>query len=278
MNRTETGLFCCPHCGQPLGRENKSCRCPSGHSFDLAAEGYLHLLPANRMRSHQPGDDKQMVAARARFLEKGYYAPLRQELARLCLQYAPCPVSLLDLGCGEGYYTRGMVQALAQAGREPWAAGVDISKAAVRLAAKQDKATAFAVASVFHLPVADGRVDLAVNCFSPLCVEEILRVLRPGGRFLYVVPGAEHLWGLKSAVYQNPYPNAQQETPYPGLEYCEISRVKADILLTTQEDIDCLFHMTPYFWKTSREDAEKLQALDTLATPIAFDIHVYSKL
>lgn len=277
MSNSEPSLFLCPVCGLPLERYDKICRCTSGHCFDIAAGGYVHLLPANRMNSHEPGDDKSMVAARSRFLAKGYYAPLREALGRLCVQYAPIGAQLLDLGCGEGYYTAGMVQALADAGKQPRAAGIDISKSAVKLAARQSKATEFSVASVFHLPVADSSVDLAVNCFSPLGIPEILRVLRPGGHFLYVVPGKAHLWGLKCAVYDTPYPNEEKETPYSGFHYCEITLVEGNIHLDCAEDIDSLFRMTPYFWKTSRADGDKLQRLTTLDTPISFDIHVYAK-
>lgn len=278
MNSSDGSMFLCPVCGKPLQREEKSYRCPSGHCYDIAAGGYVHLLPTNRMNSREPGDDKNMVSARSRFLAKGYYTLLREALGRLCVQYAPPNVRLLDLGCGEGYYTAGMVQALTVAGKIPRVAGIDISKAAVKLAARQSKATEFSVASVFHLPVADSSVDLAVNCFSPLCIDEVVRVLRPGGQFLYVVPGKAHLWGLKCAVYDTPYSNEEKETPYHGLSYREISRVAGDIHLDCLEDIDSLFRMTPYFWKTSKEDGDKLQKLNTLDTSIAFDIHIYTKL
>ncbi|MEG0541668.1 MAG: 50S rRNA methyltransferase, partial [Angelakisella sp.] len=107
MNSTKTSLFNCPVCGQKLQRAEKSYRCPVGHCFDIAGNGYVHLLPANRMNSKEPGDDKSMVMARSEFLGKGYYAPLREALSRLCVQYAPQGAALLDLGCGEGYYTGG---------------------------------------------------------------------------------------------------------------------------------------------------------------------------
>lgn len=271
-------LFLCPVCGGELSREGQSCRCPAGHCFDIARGGYLHLLPANRMNSHEPGDDKEMVEARSRFLAKGYYAPLREALISLSLKYAPDGVRLLDLGCGEGYYTCGVVNALQAAGKKPKAAGIDISKSAVKLAARQSKATDFAVASVFHLPVADASMNLLMNCFSPLCIEEVRRTLTQGGHFIYVVPAAYHLWGLKSAVYATPYPNEQKETPYEGFRYSEIFRLESDIHLTSREDIQCLFRMTPYFWKTSKADAAKLSALEVLDTKIAFDLHVYEKL
>ncbi|MEG0943571.1 MAG: methyltransferase domain-containing protein [Angelakisella sp.] len=278
MNSTKTSLFNCPVCGQKLQRAEKSYRCPVGHCFDIAGNGYVHLLPANRMNSKEPGDDKSMVKARSEFLGKGYYAPLREALSRLCVQYAPHGAALLDLGCGEGYYTGGVIAALTDAKKAPLGAGIDIAKSAVKLAARQSPTAEFAVASVFHLPVGDNSMDLLLNCFSPLCIPEILRTLKPGGHFLYVVPGAMHLWGLKSAVYAQPYQNEVKETLYEGLRYVEIHHVEDTIHLSCKEDIDNLFRMTPYFWKTSKEDQDKLSGLDTLDTPISFDIHIYKKL
>ena len=114
-------LFRCPLCGSPLTQEERGCICPARHSFDRAAAGYVHLLPPNRMHSKAPGDDREMVAARAAFLERGYYAPLRQALEELVLEasaHLEGPV-LLDSGCGEGYYTAGMFRALERAGHRP---------------------------------------------------------------------------------------------------------------------------------------------------------------
>ena len=79
-------------------------------------------------------------------------------------------------------------------------AGIDISKPILRLAAKREKNVQFAVASSYRLPAADGSVDLLINCFSPLAIEEFRRVLRPEGHFLYVVPSAMHLWEMKQVL------------------------------------------------------------------------------
>lgn len=106
-------LFCCPLCAAPLEKTDRTYRCPRGHSFDRAREGYVHLLPANRMHSKAPGDDKAMAAARNRFLSGGWYAPLRDALCRLAVDHAPARPAVLDSGCGEGYYTAGVCAALA---------------------------------------------------------------------------------------------------------------------------------------------------------------------
>ena len=270
-------LFCCPVCGAPLVRETRAYRCGNRHSYDIAREGYTYLLPPNQKHSAAPGDDKEMAAARREFLSKGYYRPL---LNTLCCQIqsltGDSPV-ILDVGCGEGYYTAGIYQTLTAAGRRPKMAGTDISKAILRSAAKREAGIEWAVASSFHLPVADGTADVLLDCFSPLALEEFRRVLKPGGVFLYVVPGADHLWELKQVLYDRPYPNEEKETPYAGFTYRSIVPVEDVITLPCQADVHALFQMTPYYWKTPKAGAERLSALDSLTTRISFRIHIFQR-
>lgn len=270
-------LFRCPLCQKPLVREETRYLCPTGHSFDRAGAGYVHLLPVNKMHSKDPGDDKGMATARNRFLSAGYYAPLCEALSQLALQYAPEPVTLLDSGCGEGYYSAALFSALQQAGHTVRLAGVDLSKHALRRAAKREKAGEFAVASVYDIPVADNTADLLLNCFSPLALEEFRRILKPGGLYFYVVPGERHLWQLKEILYENPYPNTEKITPYEGFTYLQVHPVDTTICLPNQETIADLFQMTPYFWKTPKSGTEKLAALEHLETEISFRIHVYRR-
>lgn len=272
-------LFCCPLCARPLAREEHRYICPSGHSFDLASAGYTHLLPANKKHSKNPGDDKEMVAARAAFLSKGYYAPLRDALCACVLAetaHLTTP-ALLDSGCGEGYYTTGLYQAFSSTGKTPIIAGIDISKFALRRAAKQVSRGEFAVASVYHLPLAEESVDVITNVFSPLAAEEFLRVLRPGGIYCYVVPSALHLWEMKKVLYPKPYENPVKREDYTGFVWLRAEQVRASIHLNCSEDIMALFGMTPYAWKTPREGVERLKALTELDTQIGFDIHIYRK-
>ena len=271
-------LFICPVCGSALTRGQSAYRCVDGHSYDIAREGHTHLLPVNRKNSRMPGDDKGMSGARAAFLSKGYYAPLRNALCDLAVSLCADTPQVLDTGCGEGYYTSGVYRALVQAGKTPQMAGTDISKFILRLAAKREKDIEFAVASSYHLPIADDSIDFLLNCFSPLALEEFKRVLRPRGHFVYVVPSEKHLWELKEVLYDRPYPNEVKETPYDGFRYIEIRHVENVITLQGQEDIHALFQMTPYYWKTPKAGCERLAQLQTLTTRISFDIHVYEKL
>lgn len=271
-------LFRCPVCGGPLERGPRAYVCRLGHSYDLAREGYAYLLSPNQKHSAAPGDDRLMALARREFLSKGYYEPL---LNTLCCEILPrCGegAAVLDAGCGEGYYTAGIFQALRKAGKRPRMAGTDISKFILRAAARRERGVEFAVASSYRLPVADGAVDVLLDCFSPLALEEFHRVLRSGGAFLYVVPGPEHLWEMKRVLYDRPYPNEERETPYEGFAYEKIVPVDSVINLPDQADIQNLFRMTPYYWKTPRSGGERLAALESLEVTVSFRIHVFRRL
>ena len=218
-----------------------------------------------------------MAAARRDFLSKGYYAALRDTLCTEILSRAGTAPVLLDTGCGEGYYTSGIYQALLRDGKTPRMAGIDISKFILRYASKREKAVEFAVASSYHLPVADSSIDILLNCFSPLALEEFQRVLKTGGYFLYVVPAAEHLWEMKQVLYDNPYPNAEEAVPYEGFDYVDIVPVTAAMEIRDQASLSALFRMTPYAWKTPKEGVERLNALSELDVTMDFRIHVFRK-
>ena len=271
-------LFCCPICDAPLERTAGQYRCRGGHSYDIAREGYVHLLPANRKHAKEPGDDRAMVAARSRFLEGGWYSHLRQALCQLAVSRADPEAVFLDAGCGEGYYTVQMAKALRCVCPQSQAAGVDISKWAVAAACKRDSSVRYAVDSLNHIPMTDGSVDCLTNVFAPLVPQEFHRVLRPGGSFLLVIPGPEHLWELKTAVYDHPYPNHPEDTDLEGFVLEEQAALTGTVRLDCQDDIASLFAMTPYFWKTSPADAAKLESLSSLAVRYEFTLLHYRRL
>ena len=137
--------FICPICSQTLLKGEKSYTCKNRHSFDISSKGYVNLLPANKKHSAAPGDDKLMVVARNNFLSLGYYSHLKQTLENLSDKYSGKNVNVLDCGCGEGYYTQGVYEKLAQQGKKVAVQGIDISKDAVAIAAKRLKEGQFAV-------------------------------------------------------------------------------------------------------------------------------------
>ena len=154
---------------------------------------------------------------------------------------------------------------------------MDLSKAAVRRASRRCPEAEIAVASVYRLPLADGCADVLVDCFSPLAAEEFLRVLKPDGFFLYVVPGPRHLWELKEILYDSPYENTVREEAYRGFVQQDAVPVEFRFRLERQEDIAELFHMTPYTWKTPKDGAERLKQVRELEVTAQFRILIYQK-
>lgn len=291
--------FCCPICGGSLSRRDRGAVCPEGHRFDMARQGYLHLLPPNKMNSRLPGDSREMVESRRWFLDAGYYAPFRDKLcglakdcAGLLEQESPGPAArggdrkkshpsgqignglkILDAGCGEGYYTGALRDALPAA--EVY--GFDISKLAVKAAAGRYKGISFAVASSFSIPVPTGFCDLLFDVFSPLAEEEFARVVKPGGFFIYAVPGERHLLGLKEILYETPYENQRRETKYPGFSFVSRHSVRDEIWVPNAETAHDLFAMTPYFWKTGIDGGKRLEKTRGFSTEIAFDFLAYRR-
>ena len=272
-------LFRCPVCRSPLEDCGNHAACSNRHSFDRASEGYYHLLPSNKMHAKLPGDSKEMVAARRAFLNAGYYQLFSDginEAAAKVLSGVKSPM-ILDAGCGEGYYTARLKQALSEQRNDARIAGFDISKAAVRAAAKRDKEISFAVASIFDIPVADGCCDLVLNVFAPIVPAEFARVLKTGGVLLIAVPSERHLLGLKEILYESPYVNEETDTEYQGFDFLERIPLRGTITITDPEQIANLLSMTPYYWKTPQAGCERLRQTTRLKTEIGFDLLLYRR-
>ena len=269
----------CPVCGEALVRGEKEYRCGKNHSFDLAAQGYVNLLISSKKHTAVPGDSKEMVAARERFLHSGAYGFLQREVSALCcrlMKDKERPV-VVDAGCGEGYYTCDIEKSIKELHPQGEVFGFDISKFALRSAGKKARGVTWAVASIFDMPLETASADLAVNIFAPLAGEEFARVIRPGGYLVTVTPGAEHLFEMKEILYPHPYRNDVQTIPVKGFVQTERLTIEEMIQLEGREQIADLFQMTPYFWRTPKEGRERLETLDRLTTKGAFLLTVYQR-
>jgi 23S rRNA (guanine745-N1)-methyltransferase len=267
--------FLCPKCNLPLAqKEGGAVACAAGHSYDRSREGYYNLLLGSGAGVH--GDNKEMVAARRAFLNTGAYFPLARRVAELCASHLPQGGTLLDVGCGEGYYTN-IIESQISAGGSGQIYGFDISKDAVRLCARKNKNLSLAVASAYRMPFADSAFDVVTNLFSPLAREEILRVLRPRGKFIMAIPDREHLFGLKSAIYKTPYKNEVADTHLDGFELVEDEPLTYKFRLDSPEKIQSLFMMTPYAYRTRPSDRAKVEVLKALECTADFRIFVYKK-
>lgn len=263
-------LLCCPVCKEKLRQEERCYCCENGHSFDIAKQNYVNLL---RSQKSVHGDDREMVVARRDFLEKGYYAPLRKVLCEEVSNRTPKNGVLVDAGCGEGWYTEGV----ADARSDLFVVGLDISKDALKWAAKREGISRLAVASCFDMPLEEESADAVLNIFSPLAAKEYARILKKSGYLFRVVPDLYHLWELKKAVYDTPLPNRPETEELAGLSLIERKPIHYNMTLRSSEDIQTLFQMTPYYYRTSFRDRAKLEKLNSLAVKAEFILLVYQK-
>lgn len=257
----------CPLDGLPLHRTGSTWRCASGHSFDIASQGYANLLPVQNKRSRDPGDSKEMVTARRRFLAAGFYQPIAAAVSRAVLTDLPAdvPGSCLDAGCGEGYYLRELAAAVPD-GQTLALLGLDISKWAVLSAAKQDKRVNWVVGSNARLPVLSGTLDRVLCMFGFPVYPEFARVLKPGGRLLQVDAGPDHLRELREIIYPSLKPERAADLTTPaGFSRLPTETLRFPIELTSAEQIADLLAMTPHLFRASAEGRAAVATLTELS-------------
>lgn len=270
-----SGYLRCPKCASEIyvseDRKSIFCKGEKKHCYDFAAKGYLNLF-----HGQSGGDSKSAVRSRSDFLNTEAYAPVLDGIKALAEKHLQHNALIVDAGCGEGYYSCG----LAKMGNTVF--GFDLSKEAVlsasKRAAREEIASAgFGVASVFELPVRDESVDCVVNIFAPCAEEEYLRMLRPGGVLMVAYAGSDHLMGMKRAIYDRVYENEERSDMPRKMKEIESLRVRYLLELKEKSAISDLFAMTPYYWRTSQKDKEKLEALSELKTEIDIVISVFRK-
>ena len=270
--------FACPVCLNRLERGAKSMTCANGHSFDFARSGYVNLLMSQQSGKKQHGDDKTMIRARSAFLDKGYYANLRDALAESAASCVPGGGAVLDAGCGECYYTAAVAEELRRLGRNVQIFGIDISRDALRAGAKRGDGLLLAVSSIFRLPMSDKSCDMVMNVFAPSSPREYHRVLKTGGFLVIAAPLEMHLWELKAAVYEKPYMNDAPQAELDGFMLIKKQELKKTIHIDNREDISNLFAMTPYAHRTGKNDITRLKQLDELYTATEFGVYIYQKM
>ena len=263
----------CPVCGLAVQREQGALACVGArrHAFDFAAQGYVNLAGP---RASGGGDDALLVSARRAFLSEGHYAPFAEAVEATMLAYLPAGATVVDAGCGEGYYTCRM------AAQGFHVIGFDLSKRGIRAAAsaarQQGGDALFAVAGIFDMPIADASLDCVVSLFAPIDERELLRVLKPGGLLITAGAGRRHLWALKSVLYDTPREN-EPRADLPVTMSLQSEKTVAFDMPLRAETLQHLFAMTPYYYRTSREGRARLDVLSSLTVGAQMDIAVYRK-
>ncbi len=266
----------CPLCHAPLMRSERSFSCPQRHQFDIAKEGYVNLLPVQHKRSRDPGDSAEMMQARRAFLDAGHYQPLRDAIASQLQTRLPAQAgAILDIGCGEGYYTQSFAE--VEQSKEAQTFGLDVSKAAIRAAAKRYADVMFCVASSHRLPFEDGSIDAIVRIYAPCKAEELVRVVKPGGWVITAAPGPRHLMELKGLIYRDVQLHAPDKGEIDGFRVVEQQSLGYEMELTGAEAV-ALLQMTPFAWRAQPEVWQTLAAKERFICQTDFTLHCLQRL
>lgn len=293
-------ILLCPVCKESLqaNESNKSLSCENNHSFDRARQGYLNLLLAHKKKSKNPGDSQEMVIARQAFLNSDFYRPISDSLNQMIVDkilklkdqlekdqeaaanHGPCQV--LDIGCGEGYYSQRLHNSLSDHQIDHKLHGLDISKDAVIAAAKRaksdnDKESEWLVASAIDIPLQEHSIDVATCLFTRLMPESYHKVIKQDGFFICVNTGEKHLIELREKLYDkitkvefDPVKNMGDD-----FELVDQQQVTYQNTLSSQQQIQDLLLMTPHNWRTKAENKESLSSLEELTVTIDAQIHVF---
>jgi 23S rRNA (guanine745-N1)-methyltransferase len=286
-------FLACPYCGDPLTRAAATLRCPAGHVFDIARQGYVNLLATDRKAA--AGDTAAMVQARGGFLAAGHFdqlaAALAAEAAQSGGQAAGAPGStvageaaapgtcVVDAGAGTGFYLAAVL------GQLPGRAGLalDASKAALRRAARAHPRIGAVVCDVWRgLPVADGSAGLVLNVFAPRNGPEFHRILAPGGRLLVITPTPQHLQELVSALDLLTVDEQKQErlsrTLGPGFAPASERQLTGTSPMS-HADIAAVVQMGPSAWQADLQQLQRRVAAlpDPLPVTVSVTLAGYSR-
>lgn len=266
----------CPVCGSVLVKKERALVCGHNHSFDVARQGYVNLLPVQQKHSQDPGDTREQVLSRRAFLEAGYYAPIAEALIDISKELTVNSKEikpageLLDVGCGEGYYSARLAGALGM-----HLTGMDISREAVRCAAGKYKNGLWLCATASHIPVADHSCRLLTSLFALTVPEEFKRVLRPEGYFLQVLAAEDHLLGLKSIIYDRLIEKPKDTVPdVPG--FTLVKSVPIRFTFTVEgEQVENLLSMTPHVFRIGKDGARRLRETKSLTDTASCVLNVF---
>ncbi len=259
-------ILLCPVCGASFNEKGGALRCPACHTFDMSRHGYVSLLTGTRATS---GDDGPMIQARDRFLASGKYEPIRRTVADLASSAGSGRSTVVDVGCGTGYYLAGVLQRLPRAR----GLGLDTAAHAVRSTARVHERGAAATWDVFRpFPLADEVVDVVLDVFAPRNPIEFHRVMRPDGRLVVVRPTEQHLCELRGRlpgiIAVDPAKECRlHRVLAPFFEVVRTERVEYAMTLTMSEAAD-LLGMTPSARHRSGPEPGDRASLDEITVSV----------
>ena len=257
----------CPLDGLPLSRDGKTWRCESRHSYDIAKQGHTHLLPVQNTRSRNPGDSKEMIDARQRFLDTGLYKPVADALRKTVFDDLSNSAAILDAGCGEGYYLRELISE-AKSEQNLDVMGLDISKPAILSAARQNKSINWVIASNANIPVLENTIDRVICMFGFPVYSEFSRVLKQEGQLIMIESGPNHLQELREIIYPVVKPQKEKQANHEGFRLISTESLCFTIELNKRAIIADLLTMTPHLFRASAEGKKKASQLESLSLTV----------
>lgn len=291
-----THSLVCPVCSECLIIESdvhakgKQAKCKQHHHFDFAKQGYLNLLLSQHKKSKHPGDTVDMVQARTQFLNGGFYEGISRCLHDACIQQLAnaektTNFNYCDLACGEGFYTHALHHALSTSAHLSGqfehlnSVGIDISTPAIKAACKRTKDIQWLIASLARIPLGDASQHLVTGLFFHFDLHEIQRILKPGGIFIMVTTGAEHLIELRKEIYDNlKEENTKDFSHITGeLTHFKMLPFHDSKTLTSAEDILTLLKMTPHYWRCTQEKKQHLEHLAQLSITIDIQFDIFMR-
>ena len=285
MNIIKAHNLACPIDGKKLEQADNQFVCESGHSFDIARQGYVNLLPVQHKRSKQPGDSKAMVLARTQFLNSGSYQTIANKLTETVLTHlvADKEVCLMDMGCGEGYYFDALFKAISsEKGTNAVSfVGLDISKDAIIQSSKRNKQISWLVGTNRQPPVADESVDIILCLFGFVCDQAFYNVLKPGGKIILVDPGEKHLKELREIIYPVVKKSDHLKLikkEITGFDLLSTEELNFTLKINDSEKIEQLLLMTPHFYRATKEGREAVCRLNDLEVTVNVVFRVLEKI
>lgn len=274
-------MLVCPVCSSLLEQEGKTLSCENNHSFDRAKQGYFNLLLNNAKKSNAPGDNAAMVLARQQFLDSGLYQSISDTVNQLVIEHLwqrPAP-AVLDLACGEGYYTQNLHWALNDHQVRHTLYGLDISKEAIKAGCRRTKDIKWLVANGFKAPFRDHSLDCVVNMFNRVNSEALHKLCHPSGKVIVASAAKYHLQQLKEVIYDEPRFDEFDMVNAMSKHFEHDGRQQLDFAIQLKpENTQALLGMTPHAWRSSPETQKQLLEKEQLELRVNVNIDSFTPL
>jgi 23S rRNA (guanine745-N1)-methyltransferase len=280
MRPTYPNNMACPLDSTALVQQQGQLCCAQGHCFDIARHGYVNLLPVQHKKTKQPGDNKEMVAARTQFLHTGIYQPIADKLNNTLLSLlteAERTYCILDAGCGDGYYLDEAIKMVTQ--KNLIAIGVDISKYAIMAAAKRNAQLTWLVGSNKQLPVLPNSIDVILSVFGFPSIDGFTQALNTQGNVILVEPNSQHLIELRKLLYEEieEAPNKNKSLEPSLFDLIGIDNLTYKTKPLNNTELVNLLKMTPHFYRAPKDAIERVCEQSDISVTVDVSIMVCAK-